>query len=150
MNDSRPRVRSRAAQAAAAALVFAIISSTLSSCRPAAAPAGVRFTVSFSAERSETPLDGRVLLLLSTNDAAEPRFQISDGPGTQLVFGLDVDGLAPGAEAVVDASALGYPLRSLAEVPAGEYFVQALLHRYETFRRSDGHTVKLPMDRGEG
>ena len=28
--------------------------------------------------------------------------------------------------------------------------VQALLHRYETFRRSDGHTVKLPMDRGEG
>jgi hypothetical protein len=150
MNDSRPRVRSRAAQAAAAALVFAIISSTLSSCRPAAAPAEVKFTVSFPAERSETPLDGRVLLLLSTNDASEPRFQITDGPGTQLVFGLDVDGLAPGAEAVVDASALGYPLRSLAEVPAGEYFVQALLHRYETFRRSDGHVVKLPMDRGEG
>ena len=33
---------------------------------------------------------------------------------------------------------------------AGEYTVQALLHRYETFKRSDGHTVKLPMDRGEG
>jgi hypothetical protein len=28
--------------------------------------------------------------------------------------------------------------------------VQALLHRYETFKRSDGHVVKLPMDRGEG
>ena len=28
--------------------------------------------------------------------------------------------------------------------------MQALLHRYETFRRADGHTVKLPMDRGEG
>jgi hypothetical protein len=25
-----------------------------------------------------------------------------------------------------------------------------LLHRYETFKRADGHTVKLPMDRGEG
>jgi len=25
-----------------------------------------------------------------------------------------------------------------------------VLHRYETFHRSDGHTVKLPMDRGEG
>ena len=24
------------------------------------------------------------------------------------------------------------------------------MHRYQTFRRSDGHTVKLPMDRGEG
>jgi hypothetical protein len=28
--------------------------------------------------------------------------------------------------------------------------VQALLHRYETFHRADGHVVKLPMDRGEG
>ena len=91
-----------------------------------------------------------MLLLLSTNGDAEPRFQVNDGPSTQLVFGIDVDGLKPGAEAVIDASAFGYPLRSLAEVPAGAYYVQALLHRYETFHRSDGHTVKLPMDRGEG
>ena len=28
--------------------------------------------------------------------------------------------------------------------------MQVLLHRYETFTRADGHTVKLPMDRGEG
>ncbi len=119
-----------------------------------AAPIGsfaeVKFVVSFPAERSKTPVDGRMLLLLSTNGDAEPRFQISDGPATQLVFGVDVEGLAPGAEAVIDAAAFGYPLRSLAELPAGEYYVQALLHRYETFRRSDGHTVKLPMDRGEG
>ena len=27
---------------------------------------------------------------------------------------------------------------------------QALLHIYETFELSTGHTVKLPMDRGEG
>jgi hypothetical protein len=35
-------------------------------------------------------------------------------------------------------------------IPAGKYRVQALLHKYETFHRADGHTVKLPMDRGEG
>jgi hypothetical protein len=35
-------------------------------------------------------------------------------------------------------------------VPAGEYWVQALLHKYETFHLKNGHTVKLPMDRGEG
>jgi hypothetical protein len=115
-----------------------------------AAAAGIRFAVSFPAARSAAPLEGRLLLLLSTNGEAEPRFQISDGPATQLVFGVDVDGLRPGAEAVVDASAFGYPVRSLAELPAGDYYVQALLHRYETFHRSDGHTVKLPMDRGEG
>jgi hypothetical protein len=117
---------------------------------PLASSAGIKFAVSFPSERSKSPLDGRLLLLLSTNGDAEPRFQISDGPATQLVFGIDVDGLAPDAEAIIDASAFGYPLRSLAELPAGEYHVQALLHRYETFRRSDGHVVKLPMDRGEG
>ena len=56
----------------------------------------------------------------------------------------------PGQEATVDERAFGYPVRSLAELKAGEYYVQAVLHRYETFHRSDGHTVKLPMDRGEG
>ncbi len=114
------------------------------------ARAAVRFAVSFPAQRSAAPLDGRLLLLLSTNAEAEPRFQISDGPSTQLVFGVEVEGLKPGAETVVDASAFGYPVRSLADLPAGTYYVQALLHRYETFHRADGHTVKLPMDRGEG
>jgi hypothetical protein len=118
--------------------------------RASSASAELRFAVSFPAERSKTPLDGRLLLLISTDGKAEPRFQISDGPNTQLVFGVDVDGLAPGAEALVDASAFGYPLRSLAGLPPGEYYVQALLHRYETFHRSDGHVLKLPMDRGEG
>jgi hypothetical protein len=117
---------------------------------PPAASAELRFAVSFPAERSKTPLDGRLLLLISTDGKDEPRFQVSDGPNTQLVFGIDVDGLAPGAQAVVDASAFGYPIRSLAGLPPGEYYVQALLHRYETFHRSDGHVVKLPMDRGEG
>jgi hypothetical protein len=115
-----------------------------------AAGAGLRFAVSFPVERSKAPLDGRLLLLISSDGNAEPRFQISDGPATQLVFGIDVDGLAPGAEAIVDGSAFGYPLQSLSGLPRGEYYVQALLHRYETFHRSDGHVVKLPMDRGEG
>ena len=72
------------------------------------------------------------------------------GAKTQLVFGIDVEGLRPGQEAVFDANVLGYPLESLADIPPGTYTVQALLHRYETFHRADGHTVKLPMDRGEG
>ena len=41
-------------------------------------------------------------------------------------------------------------MAGLEEIPPGEYWVQGLLHIYETFARSDGHTVKLPMDRGEG
>ena len=112
--------------------------------------APLRFAVSFPAASSAEPLDGRVLLMISSDPATEPRFQISDAQSTQLMFGIDVEGLRPGQEAMVDASALGYPVRSLAEIPPGRYRVQALLNRYETFRRSDGHVVKLPPDKGEG
>ncbi|GAA4409441.1 alpha/beta hydrolase-fold protein [Nibrella viscosa] len=109
-----------------------------------------QFSVSFPASRSDQPLDGRLLLILANNDKAEPRFQINDDAQTQMVFGVNVDALKPGQPVVVDSRAFGYPRRSLADVPPGDYYVQALLHRYETFRRKDGHVVKLPMDRGEG
>jgi len=110
----------------------------------------LRFEVTFPAERSRAPLDGRLLVFVSTDTSSEPRFQISDAPGTQQVFGIDVDGWKPGETRVVDASAFGYPLRSIADLPRGTYRVQALINRYETFRRGDGHTVKLPPDKGEG
>ena len=112
----------------------------------------LRVAVSFPASLEKGPLDGRLLLLLSTDPSAEPRFQVSDTnvARSQQVFGLDVEGWTPGQEAVFDAGVLGYPAESLADVKAGAYRVQALLHRYETFHRADGHVVKLPMDRGEG
>ena len=110
----------------------------------------VQIRVRFGPELSSTPIDGRVLVILSKDPADEPRFQINDSPKTQQIFGVDVEGLAPGRDAVIDATALGYPLQSLTEVPPGKYRAQAVLHRYETFKRADGHTVKLPMDRGEG
>ena len=91
-----------------------------------------------------------MLLLLSTDPSAEPRMQISLSPNTQMVFGVDVDALPPGQIITVNEQAYGYPVRSLRDVKPGEYFVQAVFHRYETFHRADGHTVKLPMDRGEG
>ena len=116
-------------------------------CTALAAP---RFEISFPAARSTAPLDGRILLILSTDNSEEPRMQINDTPATQIVFGITVDSLRPDQPAVVDAASFGYPIKSLADVKPGEYYVQAVLHRYETFHRSDGHTIKLPMDRGEG
>lgn len=144
-------VRSRFFRLAVAACVttgLAIVAVTHSP--EAAQSSGVRVRVTFPASLAAQPLDGRLLVMLSTDPSAEPRFQITDDAKTQLVFGIDVDGLAPGTPAVIDAAAFGYPVRSLRDVPPGTYTIQALLHRYETFRRSDGHVVKLPMDRGEG
>ncbi len=110
----------------------------------------LRFAVSFTAEASATPIDGRLLLMISKDRSREPRFQISDGPATQIAFGIDVDGLAPGTDAIFDSSVSGWPIDSIDDIPPGRYRVQALLHKYETFTRADGHVVKLPMDRGEG
>jgi hypothetical protein len=113
-------------------------------------PARLRFSISFPESVSKEALDGRLLLLVSTDNAKEPRFQISEDLSTQQVFGINVEALKPGQAATVDTGAIGYPVKSLALIAPGEYWVQALLHRYETFHRADGHTLKLPMDRGEG
>jgi hypothetical protein len=130
--------------------IVAICALTALGAQQSARPVGPRFAVSFPATLVNQPLDGRLLLMLSNDDSAEPRFQILDGPNTQQAFGIDVEQWRPGAEAVIDAGVLGYPRESLTDVPPGTYTVQVLLHRYETFTRADGHTVKLPMDRGEG
>ncbi len=110
----------------------------------------LRFAISFPKARSAKPLDGRLMLFIAQNNQVEPRYQVKDGPDSQLLFGMDVENMKPQEPQILDSSAFGYPLRSITQIPPGEYYVQALLHRYETFKRSDGHTVKLPMDRGEG
>ncbi|WP_430906993.1 alpha/beta hydrolase-fold protein [Maribacter sp. 2-571] len=106
--------------------------------------------VAIAPEIGQPPYDGRLLLMLSSNDAKEPRFQINDGLDTQLIFGINVNGMNAHQVQTFDASVFGYPYASLASVPPGDYQVQALLHVYETFDLATGQTVKLPMDNGEG
>lgn len=107
-----------------------------------------RFSISLPS--GGNTLDGRLLLLLSTDPTNEPRFQINDGPNSQIVFGIDVENWKPGARQTIDARAFGYPVRSLAALKPGEYRVQALLDIHETYRLADGRVLKLPVDRGEG
>lgn len=108
------------------------------------------FSVTLAPEHAREPINGRLLLLLSVDPGKEPRFQIDVGTKSQQVFGIDANGWKSSASQVFDSKVLGYPRLSLADVPAGTYHVQALLHRYESFRRKDGNVVQLPMDRGEG
>jgi len=135
-------------------LCYALLSAVLLLMIPIfvhAQSSGLRFEISFPKEASAAPLDGHILLLISNSDKEEPRFQIEeDFADSQQAFGLDVDGLAPGAPAVVDSSTFGYPTPSLAHIPPGDYYVQGLLNIYDTFHLSSGQTVKLPPDKGEG
>jgi hypothetical protein len=132
---------------------------------------GLTFEISFPREIHDAPLDGRVFLLISRpgsgsaprpvlvgpdlfstmpGPVGEPRFEINDHADTSQMFAVDVNDLKPGIPAVLGNSVLGYPLDSLDQIAPGDYDVQGLLNIYETFHRADGHTVKLPMDQGEG
>ena len=110
----------------------------------------ISISVSFAENLSETPKDGRILLMLSNDFEKEPRFQINPGLKGQIIFGMDVENMSPGDEIIFDEKVFGFPYESLVDVPPGAYNVQALLHTYETFDLATGHTVKLPMDNGEG
>ena len=99
---------------------------------------------------TKKPVDGRLLLIFSKNFYGEPMSQINDNPTTQQIFGVDVDGWQPNTTKMISLNAFGYPIEKISDIPAGDYNVQAVFHVYETFRRKDGHVVKLPMDRGEG
>ncbi len=108
------------------------------------------FGISFSRALNKEPLDGRLFLMLSKSSEREPRFQINDGPDTAVIFGIDVNGMKPEQVMIIDKNVFGYPVKSLSGIPEGKYYVQALLHIYETFHRADGHVIQMPMDRGEG
>jgi hypothetical protein len=113
---------------------------------------GPSFAIEFPSARSTAPLDGRLILLLATDTSKEPRLQADpDEPlSTPYMFGQTVDGMKPGHDIVIGAGAFGWPAASLAAVKPGDYMVQAVLNRYETFHRAEGPDVKLPPDQGEG
>ena len=57
------------------------------SCQPATdKPSNIAINISFSESASTDPLDGRLLLMLSTNNEEEPRFQIGVGLKDQLIY----------------------------------------------------------------
>ncbi|MHB1297360.1 MAG: alpha/beta hydrolase-fold protein [Gemmatimonadaceae bacterium] len=106
--------------------------------------------LSFPASAHVGPVTGRAFLFVSRTDMQEPRRQSGAQRGSEPFFGVDVEALKPGQAVTIDASTLGFPLKSLAQLPAGEYFVQGLLLPYTQFKRSDGHTIWAHKDAGEG
>ena len=91
----------------------------------AAEPEGLEIGISFEAAVASEPIDGRVLLVFAVDDGAEPRFQVRAGVQAVQVFGVDVEGLAPGEEAVIDGSVFGYPIASLAGVGCSDHLTRA-------------------------
>ncbi|MCU0892608.1 MAG: hypothetical protein MUE77_12955, partial [Sandarakinorhabdus sp.] len=116
----------------------------------AGSAAATDFRVTMPATGVDPATDGRVILVITPDGTKEPRFQVKLGADAPQVFGVNVEGLKPGDVASIGTGVLGYPAEDLAQVPAGEYWVQAVLHKYQTYKLASGHTVKLPAARGAG
>jgi hypothetical protein len=116
---------------------------------PSRAAAQARFEIVVPAALRREALTGRAFIFLARDSVPEPRLQ-GGGMVSVPFFGVDVEGLTPGTAAAIDRTALGYPLRSLDQLPPGDYYAQALVSVYTRFARADGHTIWAHMDEWEG
>ncbi len=115
-----------------------------------ATAANTRFEITFPASLNAEPITGRLFVMISKSNRVEPRLQAGSYQASVPFYGVDVDALKPGANAVIDSSTLGYQVESLSKLPAGEYYVQALLNVYTQVHRKDGHTIWVHWDQWEG
>ena len=111
---------------------------------------GKGITITYPVAHYNGPVDGRLIVLISDHNKSEMRFQLRDDSKTCQGFGMDVNEWSPDTPMPFAMNAFGYPIRDMKNLPEGDYYVQAIFHKYETFNRADGHEVKLPMDNGEG
>src|SRR5215208_2284436 len=98
-----------------AAVVWLTFTGAATTPAPVAAP---RFEITVASSAHSGPLTGRLIVAVAKTNQNEPRLTIN--PRGPAMFAVDLQQLAPGATAVVDEKALGYPF-PLADLPPGDY-----------------------------
>jgi hypothetical protein len=121
----------------------------MESCRPTP-PSELLFELSFPSSVHPEPITGRVFVMIAKSDQREPRLQVGNWRRCEPFFGKDVHQLKPGEKGLIDENTLGYPPRSLKDIPPGKYYIQGLINIYTQFHRSDGHVIWAHMDQWEG
>jgi hypothetical protein len=107
-----------------------------------------RFEIVIPAALRSEALTGRAYVMISRTNDREPRFQI--GRTGVPFYGHDFVQLRPGAPVAIDRRDLGHQVDSIDEIPAGDYYVQAMVNVYSEFRRADGHVLWMHDDQWEG
>lgn len=108
------------------------------------------FSISLAGNTSKTRITGRMFLCIGTANQPEPRYLAGSYTKSIPFWGKDINQLPPGKSVVIDTSVLGYPVSNLRDLPAGDYYVQAVLNVYTQFHRADGHTIWAHQDQWEG
>jgi S-formylglutathione hydrolase FrmB len=109
----------------AVCLLFFSFFSTVASAQQAAS---LRFEVTIARNVVTAPQKGRLFVFLNREAKPEPRFADDDvSLNAPPMLAKDVENFAPGSTKVlIDNAAIAYPIKNLAELPAGDYYVQAL------------------------
>lgn len=132
----------------AAALLFAAAPQSTQSAVPAGGP---RFAVVLNAGvLHQSSVVGRVFVALSRDAKPEPRERAGELAASVPFFGIDVHDLRAGQTVIFDSSVAGYPTPTLRDVPAGDYYAQAILSVYTRYPRADGHVIRAHQDQWEG
>lgn len=136
------------------AALFAVLSIAVSAAQALRAPqagaaaSGPRIEISFTRAARDEPVTGMLYVAISRENQRTPIEQAS--PTGAPLFSHYVEALAPGAAAPITADDRGAPVRSLRDLPAGEYWMQPFVNVYTRFPRADGKTVWLHNDQWEG
>ena len=109
---------------------------------------GIRVEITFSSGARAEPVTGMVYVAISRDNQRTPIEQAS--PTGAPLFSKYVENLAPGTTATITADDRGHPLRSLRDLPAGDYWMQPFVNVYTRFPRADGKAVWLHNDQWEG
>lgn len=107
-------------------------------------------TLTLPAGVANAPVTGRAFVFVARTDRREPRLQAGAQRSSEPFFGVDVEGLQPGAQVVIPTTTPGFPVATLAQLPPGDYVVQGMILPYTKFARADGHTIWAHMDQWEG
>jgi putative esterase len=141
------RLFARLACAALLALALAGVLSRVAAAQPARADSP-RIEIVFSKGARTEAVTGMVYVAISRDNRPSPIDEAS--PTGVPLFSHYVEGLAPDTPVSLTGDDRGHPIRSLRDLPAGEYWMQPFVNVYTRFPRADGHTVWLHNDQWEG
>ena len=97
-------------------------------------PAAFRFEVAVAERLSAKTPEGRLLVIIGRKNDPEPRFAVDpENVKSAIVLGRDVKAWAAGTVITVDGSADIFPYEHLAQLPKGDYVVQAVLQVNHNF-----------------
>lgn len=119
-------------------------------CAPCSLLEAQRVDVTLRPGAGTAPVTGRLFVIFTRDGSREPRFQAGGYGGSVPFFAIDVDALRPGTPASITPAALGFPVDHLGNVPAGRYFVQAVLNVYTQVTPKHGKTIWVHWDQWEG